>query len=912
MVLPPTAISYVTSAINSDVRAHAKSFINLQVRYVRVICDLLFLQACISYRVIPIFITNMISVPEEIMEDKVVLRKSRSLEMEILRTCNRKLRDKLSMLEQRRGYEYLTVTRTISHHVLNQLFIKLNGDLHHMEYLKYSSHFAKWRKISNTEYPFNRAVYKCSYAPIFPFEYVDEYLCRRHTAADVTGEPRLSRSNCNKQDYSNETDVFLPRYLSDLIAKGPNFRIPPLLNEEFMNDVELALDKVTFNLRWSDQLERSDVGLSDCKDNFRIPFHKNRVKMPPIMSNDQELNLALFKKEVSDAIEKEVEFCKQSKSYRKISKQIKNSKHFLKENDLSVVATDKSNRLCVTSNKNMIDRTESILKDEMTYKLINKSKHKALEKQANQLVNNILKNKLSNSNVQRMLVSGTQPARFYTLIKDHKTKNENDEFPLRPIASVVNTPTNKIDWLCGRILNQLTKFVPAHLSSSLELMNCLDNLKCEKVDSNYTFISLDVVNLYPSVPIDTAIQVVSDFAKTHWSLIDNFGISPEQFTSMIKFVSYNYEIEFNGKNYLQIKGCPMGSHYAPPLSIIFMNSIEEKAITKIKSRLGLDNIIYKRYIDDGILGPFDKNDKCFDVILDAFNSVDQNIKFTMENPADGKLNFLDITVWPENGKVMYKKYVKEISSGNALKKDSWLPKSVKNNFVKQSIKDAMDRCSNNLPESMKRESEKLCKTLLKRNGYTDSDLSVRDKQVKNTCNSRPKPNADKKSILKLPFISDSLNRKINYQIRKYKLNIRLVSTGNKKLRNVLKKRSKMNKHPDCAICSKLSKHNCETSCVVYQFSCKVCGDKYIGKTARPFYLRYNEHSNSIKNKNNTSALSEHSQVCRLSGTIDDFNVQFLRCLKDPVETSVVESRLINTYSPRMNRRHETTGAALRI
>ena len=57
---------------------------------------------------------------------------------------------------------------------------------------------------------------------------------------------------------------------------------------------------------------------------------------------------------------------------------------------------------------------------------------------------------------------------------------------------------------------------------------------------------------------------------------------------------------------------------------------------------------------------------------------------------------------------------------------------------------------------------------------------------------------------------------------------------------------------------------------------------------------------------------KHNQVCRLRGTIDDFDVEFLRCLNDPVETSVMESRLINTHCPAMNRRHETAGAALRI
>ena len=85
-----------------------------------------------------------------------------------------------------------------------------------------------------------------------------------------------------------------------------------------------------------------------------------------------------------------------------------------------ITATDKSNRLCVTKASEMIVRTEEILKDRSTYKPINKSKKNSLEKQANTMINNIFKDNLSKSNLQRLHVSGSQPSNFYALIKDHK------------------------------------------------------------------------------------------------------------------------------------------------------------------------------------------------------------------------------------------------------------------------------------------------------------------------------------------------------------------------------------------------------------------------------------------------------------------------------------------------------------
>ena len=76
---------------------------------------------------------------------------------------------------------------------------------------------------------------------------------------------------------------------------------------------------------------------------------------------------------------------------------------------------------------------------------------------------------------------------------------------------------------------------------------------------------------------------------------------------MLKFISYNYEVEFEEKVYLQIKGVPMGSHFAPPLAIIFLSHVEEQALTSLKSHIDMNKVVYKRFVDDSILGPLIKD-----------------------------------------------------------------------------------------------------------------------------------------------------------------------------------------------------------------------------------------------------------------------------------------------------------------
>ena len=156
-------------------------------------------------------------------------------------------------------------------------------------------------------------------------------------------------------------------------------------------------------------------------------------------------------------------------------------------------------------------------------------------------------------------------------------------------------------------------------------------------------------------------KVVSEFAREYWSKIDSFNMSEEQFLKLLTFVSYNSEIQYNNKLYLQIKGCPMGSHYAPPFAIIFMSYVETKALTLLRSEFDCiqnNSVMYKRYIDDSIFRPFKRDQAFFQRILDVFTSIDDSIQFILESPSNGCLNFLDLSIWTENNQIVHKTYKK--------------------------------------------------------------------------------------------------------------------------------------------------------------------------------------------------------------------------------------------------------------
>ena len=196
------------------------------------------------------------------------------------------------------------------------------------------------------------------------------------------------------------------------------------------------------------------------------------------------------------------------------------------------------------------------------------------------------------TDLDKLKSTGTKEAAFFSFIKDHKEKTVNG-YPVRPIASVRNTPTEKIDWILSKILSQVSPHVAAHLSNTEFLIQIFDELNLQNLE-NKVFVSLDVNKLYPSIPIQLGIENSMSCIKENWNKIDTFGLSLERIEKMLTFICYNYIIRYNNEFYKQVSGVQMGAHFAPSFAIIFMNHIEKTALSK----LSFAPAIYKRYIDD--------------------------------------------------------------------------------------------------------------------------------------------------------------------------------------------------------------------------------------------------------------------------------------------------------------------------
>ena len=163
----------------------------------------------------------------------------------------------------------------------------------------------------------------------------------------------------------------------------------------------------------------------------------------------------------------------------------------------------------------------------------------------------------------------------------------------------------------------------------------------------------------------------------------------------------------------------------------------------------------------------------------------------------------------------------------------------------------------------------------------------------------------------LPFVDDSLSRKVSSAVKASNLPLRVAWKSGKTLSDVLT-RSALEPPPcpagkrPCNSCQAGLKGKCHTKNVVYLITCLLCSssppNSYIGETKRSVRERFNEHLRDAKNKTKNTPLGEHILKMHTSDTITSgsFKVSILQICKDVAELKIAESIHIRNQRPSLN------------
>ena len=99
------------------------------------------------------------------------------------------------------------------------------------------------------------------------------------------------------------------------------------------------------------------------------------------------------------------------------------------------------------------------------------------------------------------------PPRLYGTVKAHKPEKN---YPMRTVVSTIETPPYGISKYLVKIIQPTLNNRQHKIKNSVEFIN---EAKTWKISPTEIQVSYDVVNLYPSVPLDKAIDVIVEYLK---------------------------------------------------------------------------------------------------------------------------------------------------------------------------------------------------------------------------------------------------------------------------------------------------------------------------------------------------------------------------------------------------------------
>ncbi len=188
------------------------------------------------------------------------------------------------------------------------------------------------------------------------------------------------------------------------------------------------------------------------------------------------------------------------------------------------------------------------------------------------------------------------PPHFYVTPKIHKIAN-----PLRPIIDNLGTMFYNLAKFLTDILQPLLGKTPFSCKNSAELSEDLRKLK---LDDDEMFCSADVKALFTSVPVDdatdnqaekgqkSALEVLRSKLKADQSWKERTTLDLEDIVDLTKLCLNCTYFKFEGQFYRQIHGAAIGSPLSPVICNLYMEDLEEKAI----STLEVKPKFYKRYV----------------------------------------------------------------------------------------------------------------------------------------------------------------------------------------------------------------------------------------------------------------------------------------------------------------------------
>ncbi len=235
---------------------------------------------------------------------------------------------------------------------------------------------------------------------------------------------------------------------------------------------------------------------------------------------------------------------------------------------VTIKPADKNLGIVVLNTEDYIVECTTHLADTEIYRLTTSFPRDDLQKL---LTNILVAFKYPLHNYNRKLYTCLQPTgqhrtpQFYGIPKLHKEYTRIP--PIRPIISHTDSLLSHTAAFIDHALQPLAQCYPDYLHNTTALIRQLEHLH---VPDHAILLSIDVNNLYPSIPQTECLEIIYAEMCSHQDLLI---FDPNLIIRLLHVnVNYNY-FDFAGLTFHQVHGTAMGTAFSPTVANIFMSAI---------------------------------------------------------------------------------------------------------------------------------------------------------------------------------------------------------------------------------------------------------------------------------------------------------------------------------------------------
>ena len=227
----------------------------------------------------------------------------------------------------------------------------------------------------------------------------------------------------------------------------------------------------------------------------------------------------------------------------------------------------------------------------------------------------------------------TSIPKFYGLPKIHKC--DNRRLPLlRPIISHHNTLLSHTAHFIDHVLQPLAQSFTDYLKNSTQLIT---ELECLSVSEDIILVTLDIVNLYPSILQSECLTIIHEEMYKNPDIV----FDPNLITHLLHLNMTNNYFQFTEFIFLQTEGTAMGASFSPTIANIFMSSSLNNFLLTVNEH----PLFMRRYIDNIVI-LWSKHQN-LDNFFFKLNNYHPHIKFTL-NQSGTSIYFLDLAIYKGN------------------------------------------------------------------------------------------------------------------------------------------------------------------------------------------------------------------------------------------------------------------------